>query len=148
RSVVEKNGQELADLKKMQDLVVERLWTSFYRKPLNDTESGLVDDEFVILLDLKSYDLLELTSLQNLKYLMEYFAKFDKCYEKFAYGFMINVSAVAKQFVGMYRAFMPNYIERTDVFGTNPTVWIPQLLRKIPPDQLPLKYSGLTSLEP
>ncbi|CAG7826058.1 unnamed protein product, partial [Allacma fusca] len=74
----------------MQDLVVERLRTSFYRKPLNDTESGLAGDEFVLLIDLKAYDLKQLTSLQNLKYLLEYLAKFDKCYDKFAYGFIIN----------------------------------------------------------
>ncbi|CAG7721994.1 unnamed protein product [Allacma fusca] len=147
RSVVEKNGQELVDLKKMQDLVVERLRTSFYRRPLNDTESGLVDDEFVLLVDMKAYNLLQLTSLQNLKYLMEYFAKFDKCYEKFAYGFMINVSAVAKQFVGLYTAFMAKYIVRTEVFGTDSKVWIPQLLRKIPPDQLPPKYGGTSTLK-
>ncbi|CAG7730897.1 unnamed protein product, partial [Allacma fusca] len=102
-----------------------------------DTELGLADDEFAIIIDLKAYDLIQLTSLQNLKYLVEYFAKFERCYEKFAYGYMINVSAVAKQFVGLYRAFMAKYIERTEVFGTNPAVWIPQLLRKIPQDQLP-----------
>ncbi|CAG7683504.1 unnamed protein product, partial [Allacma fusca] len=83
-----------------------------------------------------------------IKYLIEYFAKFEKIFDKISYGFLINVATVSKQFVNLMKAFMANIFERVEVYGTNSKIWIPRLLRKIPRDQLPLKYGGIASNKP
>ncbi|CAG7830067.1 unnamed protein product [Allacma fusca] len=111
RLIAQTGGEELRNLEKMQDQFVEQLRTSFFRKPLNGSEPSSSDDEFVMIMDMNHYELLQLGSLKNIQYLMKYFAKFDACFEKFSYGFMINVSAVAEQFVRIYNAFMANIME-------------------------------------
>ncbi|CAG7660758.1 unnamed protein product, partial [Allacma fusca] len=146
RSIAESGGREFEDLQKLQDLFLERVKTGYFSR--NDSETGLLVDECVVIGDLEGYNNTEFSSLENLKYLIGYFSKFERVYDKFAYGFMINSSTVATQFERLMHSFMAKFTAGTEVYGTNPKVWIPRLLRKIPQDQLAPEYGGFPSFKP
>ncbi|CAG7728115.1 unnamed protein product, partial [Allacma fusca] len=118
RSIAERGGREFEDLQKFQDLFLERVKTAYFSR--NDSETGVLVDECVIIGDLEGYNNTEFSSLENLKYLIGYFSKFERVYDKFAYGFIINSSTVATQFERLMHSFMAKFTAGTEVYGTNP----------------------------
>jgi hypothetical protein len=148
RSVVEESGEDLRILERRQDQLIEQLRTSFFKRQLNQSESGSNDNEFAFIMDLSNYDFTQFSSKPNLKYLVEYFAKFNKVYEKFGYGFIVNVSTVGDQLVMLFNIAAGKYLSKCEVHGTNSKLWKPRILKKIPKDQISPAYGGSEGFKP
>ncbi|CAG7817230.1 unnamed protein product, partial [Allacma fusca] len=65
RMIAERGGQEFEDLKKFQDLTVERIKTAYYYKFNNDSDKGTPDNDIVFIADLEGYDLTQFVSLKR-----------------------------------------------------------------------------------
>ena len=57
-------------------------------------------------------------------------------------------NAVAGALINILRPVFGKEFEKVVVLGTNSAKWIPQLLRKIPRDQLPEWYGGDKGFKP
>ncbi|CAG7826418.1 unnamed protein product, partial [Allacma fusca] len=65
RTIAERGGQELEDLKKFQDLTVERIKTAYFHKFINDSDNGTPDNDVMFIADLEGYDLSEFVSVKS-----------------------------------------------------------------------------------
>ncbi|CAG7719313.1 unnamed protein product, partial [Allacma fusca] len=93
--------------------------------------------------DVKNLDsLTQLVHAPTLQYILRHFASFQRIQDSFAYGYYVNVNAVASQFITMAKPLLGSALERVEISGTQKSSWIPKLLRTISADQLPPWYGG------
>ena len=62
--------------------------------------------------------------------------------------FPFTVNYVAQAMINILRPVLGNLMEKIQVYGTNKSKWMPELLRQLPQDQLPSWYGGLPDHKP
>jgi hypothetical protein len=142
REIAEKGGEDLENFEKGVDQLVERILTGYFREKRNESEIGVDEDELVAIIDFIGIENAELTSYADFKMSLRNWVKLEKCYKNYAYGFIVNANPIVHQLIEMAKPLMGNFLARTEVYGTIPSRWIPKILRKIPPTELPPAYGG------
>ncbi|CAG7822865.1 unnamed protein product [Allacma fusca] len=147
-SLLKKGPEALVDVDKRNDQFAERLRTGFFNSLYPNGSSETSDDEVAIIFDFDGLQFRQLTSPENVKYLMKTFAKFEKASDQIGYGFLINANTLVEQMLILVKPFMGKFLERVEVYGTKSEIWKPLLLRRIPRSQLPLAYGGTKKFRP
>ncbi|CAG7834399.1 unnamed protein product, partial [Allacma fusca] len=71
---------------------------------------------------------LEFLHAPTVQYILHHFAAFQQIQDSFAYGYYVNVNAVASQFISMVKPILGSALERVEILGTQKSSWIPKLL--------------------
>ncbi|CAG7823370.1 unnamed protein product, partial [Allacma fusca] len=101
RSLAEKGGQEQRDLARRNDQFIERIKKSYYQRRINESEMGSVDDEVVLLIDYDGFELRQIQSQENMRTIMNFFEKLESCYEKIAYGYIVNANSLVDEILNL-----------------------------------------------
>ncbi|CAG7721207.1 unnamed protein product, partial [Allacma fusca] len=94
RRVVEEDGQDLKDLLRINDQFIERVKNGYYRRRVNESDRGSTDDEIVLIIDYDGFDFRQFQSQKNTKHAMKFFENLESCYDKIAYGFIVNANSL------------------------------------------------------
>ncbi|CAG7827247.1 unnamed protein product [Allacma fusca] len=149
RTIVEKGGENVQNLEKYFDQLVQRILRGAFTRPSNnETEDIPVSDELVVIVDFDDLNLRQITLPENFRFLVKNVAKINLCFEKIAYGFAINVNSVAAQMMEVVRPTLARFLEKVNVYGTITSFWKPILLKTLPADQLHPAYGGPKDFRP
>ncbi|CAG7786633.1 unnamed protein product, partial [Allacma fusca] len=142
QKIAEEEGQDLKDFLRRNHQFIERIKNGYYRRRVNESERGSNDDEIVIIMDYDGFDFRQVQSQKNTMLAMKFLEQLESCYDKFAYGFIVNANSLVDQMLSLGKPLMGQFIERMEIHGTNPRKFIPQILKKIPRSQLNATYGG------
>ncbi|CAG7721433.1 unnamed protein product [Allacma fusca] len=123
---------------------VDELSSGTFKYKFNNTygKDNEINEEFVFIKDYDNYDFRRVQNSAVTKLGQQFLHLLKKFESKLGYGFIINANPLVQQLMELSRSTVGRVFERIDIYGTNSRKWIPQLLRKIPVDQLPPKYGG------
>ncbi|CAG7837505.1 unnamed protein product [Allacma fusca] len=144
---LKRGGQGLEDLGNYVSQFVERVGSGYFTKS-PDVNSDAFSDEVIPILDYEGITAEQLFSVENTVFNMDKLGKLNQYYDKIPFGFIVNVSAVTMQFIEMMKPRLGQVFQKMEIYGTQPKVWIPRLLRQLPQDQLNCKYGGVRDCNP
>jgi hypothetical protein len=107
-----------------------------------------ISEDLAFILDFDGLDLRQAQSPAVIKATIENLKMVQRYYAQVAYGFVVNANPLAYQVINLGKPFIGNFLERTEVFGTNSRIWKPRILKKIPRSQLPPPYGGTQDFKP
>ncbi|CAG7726888.1 unnamed protein product [Allacma fusca] len=110
RTVADKGGQDLKDLEKRNSQIIERIRTGYFEKAQNkhndSSEVDKLDPEIAVIIDFEGMKLSQMRSVENIKYLMRNFARMERAYNYFSYGFIVNTNPLVDQIINLSKPFM------------------------------------------
>ncbi|CAG7785957.1 unnamed protein product, partial [Allacma fusca] len=115
RSFVEKGGQDLEDLDNHIRKFFRRVEIGS-RAFFNESEIGAPDT--VVIIDWEDFSLNQLIHAPTVQFVLHHFTAFQRLQDSLAYGYYLNVNAVASQFIALAKPILGSALERIEVLGT------------------------------
>ncbi|CAG7731711.1 unnamed protein product, partial [Allacma fusca] len=75
---------------------------------------GSGEDEIVLLIDYDGFNLDHLQSQENMRLTMQFFEKLESCYEKIAYGYIVNANTLVDGILNFGKGLMGRFMERME----------------------------------
>ncbi|CAG7828123.1 unnamed protein product, partial [Allacma fusca] len=99
-------------------------------------------DQFGMILDFDGFSLKHVQTSASATLMLSFWKGFKRFDNNVAYGFYINMNAVAENFVLLSKPLLSKAFGRSQLYGTRKQSWIPALHRKMPRSILQPLYGG------
>ncbi|CAG7689703.1 unnamed protein product, partial [Allacma fusca] len=106
---VEKGGQDLENLSTYLNKFFRRVEIG-PKAFFNESEIGAPDT--VVIVDWEDFSLKQLIHAPTVQYILHHFTSFQRLQDSLAYGYYLNVNAVASQFIALAKPILGSALER------------------------------------